>query len=227
MNGVKDILGIVYNLRRKINSEETFLRKTLQKRASRGEKLLDVGCGFSRFYEIIDQQGISYTGVEVNPETVQHNRALGRNVFSVDEFDSTLNSFDILLLSHIIEHFGHQSLIAFLNSYLKRLNVGGIIVIFTPLYHRGFYDDFDHVKPYSPSAARQIFCHSATQTQGTGLIGKYAELDLWFKRDPLWHSHANRKWQHLIEVPLTLACSLSYGVVGKLTGYAMVLRRVE
>lgn len=127
--------------------------------------------------------------------------------------------------THIIGHFRQEELPTFLNAYLDRLTVGGLVVIFTPLPHQGFYDDFDHVKPYPPGALRQLFCGSAAQTSGFRVHGEYVEVGLWFKRTSLWHSHRAGLWTHLFALPLSLACTLSFGLIGRTTGYGLVLQR--
>jgi 2-polyprenyl-3-methyl-5-hydroxy-6-metoxy-1,4-benzoquinol methylase len=226
MTDLARLLNAIYMLRRKVNSEETFLRRTLKARSFRGARLLDVGCGFGKLYEIIRSQGVEYVGVDVNPDIVEHNLNLQRVVYTDAQFCSTTDLFDVLLLSHLIEHFEYSDLVKFLNTHLSRLKQGGIIIIFTPLYHRGFYDDFDHIKPYNPEALRQLFCKSSKQTQEYGLRGEYVELDIWFKRDSVWHSHSTGKWKHIFSVPLSLACTFSYGLVGRRNGYGIVLKRV-
>ena len=51
------------------------------------------------------------------------------------------------------------------------------------------------------------------------MTGEYEELDVWFKRDPLWHAHRRGRWTHLFGIPAALACISSFGLIGKLTGY--------
>ena len=57
--------------------------------------------------------------------------------------------YDVLVMSHIIEHFQYQDLIKFIESYLGCLKTGGLLLIATPVMNPSFYDDFDHVKPYT------------------------------------------------------------------------------
>lgn len=224
---IGSLLNSAYGLRKEINSEETFLRRTLKKRARKGAVLLDVGCGHGRFHDIITSAGVKYIGVDINPATVSRNQALGRNVYHDAEFQTMRPTVDAILFSHIIEHFSYADLLRFLDRYLHCLKAGGLVIILTPVYHRGFYDDFDHVKPYNPGALRQMFCRSSSQTQEIALEGTYRELDLWFKRDTVWHTHRSAKWGHFFGVPLCLASTLSFGLLGKLTGYCMVLQRVS
>lgn len=215
-----------YALRRRINSEETFLRRTFLQYCQPRSVLLDVGCGYSRFYEIIRAANIDYWGVDSNPQTVAANRSAGRNVIETSALQGLPAAVDIVLFSHVIEHLDYMALLSFLNTYLPRLRPGGHVIILTPLIHAGFYDDFDHVKPYNPAALRQIFCRSSIQTQAFTIPGMYRELGLWLKRDPLFFTHRSGRWTHLIGVPAALSCALSFGLVGRLTGYGMVLQRV-
>lgn len=220
------VRGIVVFRKKVASDEERFLGRVLRRWSFPGAELLDVGCGYSKFYQVIHERGVRYIGVDVNPDIVEHNRALGRVVYTDVEFQPGAHRYDVLLLSHIIEHFHWRDLVSFLNKYLEGLRTGGTVVILTPVYHRGFYDDFDHVKPYNAKAIRQLFCRSSTQTQDFGLSGQYVELDMWFKRNSLWHTHRSGVWSHVIASAFSLACGLSGGLFGKLTGYGIVLRKV-
>lgn len=225
MTALHRVVDAVYELRRRVNSEETFLRATLRRHVREGARLLDVGCGFGRFHAIVRDSGWRCIGVDSNPATVERGRAEGREVFQSAELQAG-EQYDAILLAHIIEHFDTESLLAFLAHYLEMLRPGGIVIILTPLMHRGFYDDFDHVKPYNPGAVRQILCRSAAQVRPFAIPGQYEETDLWIKRDPLWHSYRDRRWNHLFDIPLTLAAVLSGGLIARTTGYGMVLRRI-
>jgi len=224
MSIVHRIVDGVYELRRKVDSEETFVRSTLRKHHRDGARLLDVGCGFGRFHRIVADSGWQLTGVDVNPEAVLRGVAESRDVRDASGFHSG-PEFDAILLAHIVEHFDTDSLIALLARYLEMLRPGGIVIILTPLMHCGFYDDFDHVKPYNPEAIRQMLCRSTPQTRPFALPGEYDEIDLWIKRDPLWHSYWTSRANHLFNIPLTLAAVASFGLIAKVTGYGMVLRR--
>jgi SAM-dependent methyltransferase len=221
--GVKKALTRAYGLRRLVNSEETVLRKVLRGYGP-GSRLLDVGCGVCRFYSIIAALNIEYVGTDINDETVERNRDLGRNVFSCNS-SAYKGEYDVVLFSHVIEHLHPGALIQFLDGYLSLLKVGGRAVIFSPLMHRGFYDDFDHIKPYPPDAIRQLLCRRPYQVQPFSIRGRYTEVMLWFKRDPIWHSHRRSRWTHLFALPASLLCAASHGRIGKLTGYGLVLRK--
>lgn len=229
-SGGKTLSGLVksiHDLRSKTNSEYSFIRRTLRKYAGSHSKLLDVGCGYSRFYSLIRSQAYEYVGIDSNPKTVEHNRGLGRNVILPEDIASLDGHFDVVLFSHVIEHLDYPSLISFFDQYLGKLRSGGIAIILTPLYHRGFYDDFDHVKPYNPGALRQLLCGSTKQLQPISIRGAYKETDLWLKRDPFWHSYHKSKLDHLGALAFAVVSIISFGCIGKLTGYGMVLTRTS
>ena len=221
------IVDAVYELRRRVNSEEIFLHRTLAANCAPGTRLLDVGCGRGRFQPLIQASGVQWTGLDVNPQTVENGLARGLDFRIANQFPSPGEAaFDAMLFSHVIEHMDADTLSTFLTHYLAHLKPGGIAIFLTPLMHRGFYDDFDHVKPYNPNALRQMLCRSTSQTQPFSMSGVYDEVDLWLKHDPLWHTHRIGGWTHLFDIPATLACVLTRGLIGRLTGYGMVVRRV-
>ena len=71
----------------------------------------------------------------------------------------------MLFLSHIIEHFQFQDLKEFLEHYLDHLNDKGHVLIATPVINDNFYDDFDHVKPYTHLSLLSVFGGQQSQVQ--------------------------------------------------------------
>lgn len=224
-HGAGNVLGRIYALRRFVNSEERFISNAMAKYVPARGRVLDVGCGRGRFHSALTDRGVRCVGVDANADTVEYNRLLGREVYLPAELPATGEPFDAIVLSHIVEHFAHAELVEMLNEYLPRLRCGGVVIVLTPLYHRGFYDDFDHVKPYNPAALRQVFCRISQQTKGFGLRGVFTDVVCWFKRDPLWHSHRSHPLNHLGSVAMFLAYLATASRLGRLTGYGMVLRK--
>jgi len=62
------------------------------------------------------------------------------------------NSFDSVHCSHIIEHLFPKDAHKLLTEIDRVLRVNGILCLRTPLLHKGFYNDFTHIKPYNPEA---------------------------------------------------------------------------
>lgn len=224
---IEQLLRSIYDLRRRTASEAAFLKRSLERFSRSGQVLLDVGCGYCRFYPTVTACGLSYIGIDKNVDICKENTSRGIRCLPSDVAGTGIDGIDVLLLSHIIEHFDYHNLIPFLNLYLPKLRVGGVLIILTPIQHRGFYDDFDHVKPYNPAALRQAFVDQRAQTQNFGICGTYSEEDLWLKRDTPWHSFHAERWMHFIKIPLSLLSTITLGRIGRLTGYGMVLRKLD
>jgi SAM-dependent methyltransferase len=131
-------------------------------------RILDVGCGYgSKLKQLTELGYTNVKGVEINQAIVDAVRNEGLDVSSVDEFDldEQTETYDLLLMSHIIEHFQYQDLIEFMENYLDCLKPGGFLLIATPLMNPSFYDDFDHVKPYTHISILSVFGGKRSQVQ--------------------------------------------------------------
>ena len=139
---------------KQIDHEQAELGRQITRVAARRNKsslyILDVGCGRGRNLKFLKALGHEVVGVDVNPEIVAANCRANLQTLTVDEARKMSDGFDVLLCSHIIEHFAPAQLLEFLNEWLDRLQVGGCLIILTPLMSPYFYVDFDHVKPYLP-----------------------------------------------------------------------------
>lgn len=71
-----------------------------------GGALLDVGCGDGSFLRIAQSCGWSVTGVDTDPKAIANCRSQGWNVLQggVEQFDGKDGLFDIITMSHVIEH---------------------------------------------------------------------------------------------------------------------------
>lgn len=96
----------------------------------RGQKLLDIGCGGGLKASILrDRFGLEVTGLEPNPSAAEH----ARSEFGLHVVNSTVptneiepDSFDFILISHVIEHLPDP--VAFLNHLNKYLKPGGCLI---------------------------------------------------------------------------------------------------
>lgn len=130
--------------------------------------ILDIGCGHGSKLALLKQHGFTGAlGVDINPALVEHAVGEGLNAITLDEFDEQHSDleFDLIIMSHIIEHFQYQDLIVFMEKYIGRLKKGGLLLIITPCMNPAFYDDFDHVKPYTHIGILDIFGKDKHQVQ--------------------------------------------------------------
>ena len=148
--------------------ESRRIGKLLSKHIKTDSKILDIGCGYGdKIEELLSLGFTNVSGVEINKTLVDKACDKGLDVIAVDTFDMEQNKeqFDVLVMSHIIEHFQYQDLIQFMESYLGCLKQDGLLLIATPVMNPSFYDDFDHVKPYTHIGILSIFGGKATQVQ--------------------------------------------------------------
>jgi len=191
----------------------------------KGCKILDVGCGYgSKLKQLNDLGYTNVSGVEISQTIVDAVRKEGLNVVSVDEFeiDEHKETYDLLLMSHIIEHFQYQDLIEFMEYYLDYLKPGGLLMIATPIMNPFFYDDFDHVKPYTHISIISVFGGKKSQVQFHSRI-KLELMDLAYIRlaYQLKHFRALSMRTSLYRIPRTenrllhLIYRLSFRMIGQ------------
>jgi SAM-dependent methyltransferase len=161
--------------------------------AAAGGRVLDVGCGYGRLLSLLHAAGVEATGVEINPQIAATVRSAGLRCMTAEEFNASQEQYDVVLMSHVIEHFAPAELLSFMDAYLDRLKPGGRLVIATPLMSDYFYDDFDHIRPYQPAGIQMVFGEGAAQVQYYSR-NKLALRDLWFRRSPKRISYARARY---------------------------------
>lgn len=184
-------------------------------------RILDVGCGRGRYLRLLKAQGLNATGVDANPSIVNANRAAGLDCVTPDEFKRSDKQFDVLLMSHVIEHFAPDDLLLLLDGYLDRLRPGGALVIATPLASNNFYDDFDHIKPYQPLGITMVFGDGQAQVQYYAR-NKLRLADLWYRRSYWRMNHARGRMFRSVQARaiqiLDVLSALAFHLSGKLLG---------
>jgi SAM-dependent methyltransferase len=196
-------------------------------------QVLDVGCGYGEKMKLLNSLGINIEGVEVNEEIVSRVRAAGLACLSIDDFQALEKQYDVVLMSHIIEHFSPKDLLVFLDEYLARLKTNGVLIILTPLLSPYFYDDFDHIKPYHPTGINMVFCDSTAQVQYYSR-NRMQLIDLWFRRSPfrlnfcpgLYLSRYS-KLPLALNIIFAILFRISFGVIGITDGWIGMYKKIS
>lgn len=213
--------------------EKAKLLALVKKFAKPGARILDIGCGYGRYIKPLNAMGYDILGVEQNNEIVKENCKKGLSCINVEGFKKITANFDVLILSHIIEHFTPSELLPFLDFYLSKLETDGYVIIATPLYSSYFYDDFDHVKPYHPLGLQMVFGNNQAQVQYYS-VNKLVLRDLWFRKSPLLSglhrakflkSSMTRVWR-VYDLLMSIIYKLSFGFIGKKDGWVGVFQKL-
>lgn len=199
-------------------------------------RIVDVGCGYGRNLRVMRAAGLQPVGIEINPDIRTAVQADGFTCMAPDDPELHSHEFDAVLMSHIIEHFDYKSLLKMMNGYLDKLDDGGYLIIATPLLSRRFYDNFDHVKPYTPIAIEEVFGRRGLQVQFQA-AHEMELVDLWIRRRPftlqLFPSLLRRRMSFAkvmlggTNILLQLLHLLSLRLVGTSDGWVGIYRKTR
>ena len=155
--------------------------------------ILDVGCGYGEKLVLMRDLGFNrLVGIDVNKDSVDELRKKNFNVYTPEEFDKKNNSkFQLILFSHVVEHFEYRELIAFLENYLSLAEKNSYVIIITPLLTNFFYDNLDHIKPYTPNAFYHLFTDEKHEVQYSSNF-RLKLIDIYFRKMPLHFFKYNR-----------------------------------
>jgi SAM-dependent methyltransferase len=123
--------------------------------------VLDIGAGdgsFSRYCERND-----FFLFDGNEKTVQwlKEEKLNATFGTLPKLPYQDNFFDLIHCSHVVEHLRPQELYDSLKEMDRCLKNEGFLVISTPLYWDGFFDDLSHQKPYNPFVFIKYLCNKS------------------------------------------------------------------
>ena len=114
-------------------------------RRQRLGRTLDVGCGIGRNLATLDPGSV---GVDHNEHTIAVAREAGVAALTVAEWEQSSlrvpESFDGILLAHVVEHMSRADAAALLRDYLPYLRPGGEVFFVCP-QERGYASDSTHV----------------------------------------------------------------------------------
>lgn len=116
-------------------------------------RVLDFGGGFGQMSNAM--RGAGYKNVElldISPPALAHSRSIGLTCYDGNEpgfYEAHQETYDFVILSHVVEHFPKDDAIAILTKIRGVLKPGGGIIVMVPnaQSHTGAYwayEDFTH-----------------------------------------------------------------------------------
>jgi SAM-dependent methyltransferase len=215
------------------SEEKKFFKIIGQSVLSPDGAILDVGCGYGRYLKRLRELGYeNVVGVDINESIVRSNRNSKLTCYTPREFDDVDGVFDVMIMSHVLEHMAPDQLLVFIDDYLDRLKPAGILIIMTPVLTSSFFQDFDHIKPYLPIGINMVFCDQNSEQVQYSSRNKLVLKDIWFRRAQfrlsfcagLYLSHRS-KWPILVNILLALIFKLSGGFIGRTEGWLGVYEK--
>lgn len=131
------------------------------------KKILDIGCATGLFLEHMKHRNWDTYGIEVCGSAADYgNRERGLNIFTgtIDQAPFKSNSFDIIHLSHVIEHINDPE--KFIQKIFELLKPGGVVYCTTPnidgLQAKLFKEKWrsaiaDHIVLFSVKTLKRLF----------------------------------------------------------------------
>lgn len=135
-----------------------FIRTLLQ--ANLKGQAIDLGCGRGEWLELLINEGIKPTGVDLDEGMLAACQQLGLPAVQADALDylsqTESNSQLVISAFHVVEHISFEKLRALVSESMRVLKPGGLLILETPnpeniaVSTRNFYLDPTHQRPIPP-----------------------------------------------------------------------------
>ncbi len=174
-----------------------YIKTALQ--ATGNAAVLDVGCGRGEWLELLQQQGITASGLDLNSVMIQecHERGLTAQEKEVTAYLRTLpaNSLAAITGFHLIEHLPFKVLLCLLDESLRVLKPGGMVIFETPNPENLmvgaylFYTDPSHVNPLVPETTKFLIEQRGFENVQIKRLHKYSDYYPVLTTDPFLVNH--------------------------------------
>lgn len=158
--------------------------------SARPLSILDYGFGTGKYLPLFKSLNMEISGVDVNRDYIQRARDQGVDAYHADDMEQLGKSFDVIFLSHLIEHLTPEQLMPLLDRLIALLSDQGRLIIVCPTLGERFFYDFSHIRPYYPQSIRHAFGQS-TSPLSYGASERLVLKDIHFFKDP----YRTRKWR--------------------------------
>lgn len=122
--------------------------------AGKEDRVLEIGCGKGKVLDYLRGEGFErLIGLDVDGFAVSHCREMGLDVRLISDLSGFIESwgetFDLVLMLHVLEHIKKDEIVAILRSIRSRMSPGARIVVSVPNAQSPTgsywaYEDFTH-----------------------------------------------------------------------------------
>lgn len=164
-------------------AEEQIIRAKLLSFYFKGAKILDVGFGRGRHLSIAREIGYETYGTDVNEEYVLAGMVSGHTCYSPADLKKLDFKFDVILISHVIEHLETVGVVELIRDCIGHMKDGSSLIIASPVLGDRFYYDMTHVRPYYPQSIWHIFGSNSEEASIKRSSERLRLVDLAYVRD--------------------------------------------
>jgi len=139
--------------------------------------ILDLGCGRGEWLELMREQKLVATGIDINALSVKSCQSVGLNAIHADAMavlgEMAENSVAVITGVHIAEHLAFDALLELCSKAMRALIPGGLLILETPnpeniiVGSHTFYLDPSHKHPLPPLLLDHVFDHIGFPTRKT------------------------------------------------------------
>lgn len=166
--------------------------------------VLDLGCGRGEWLDVLDENGFTCRGVDLNPVMLEDLRNRGFDVVESDALEYLraleTNSVAVITSMHLVEHVPHNTLIRMLDECFRVLKPKGLLILETPNPENltvgacWFYLDPTHRNPIPPGLLQwTVSARGFEQTEIERLSEHRMQPDLPFVADDVPAAHQINK----------------------------------
>ncbi|MBT5953190.1 class I SAM-dependent methyltransferase [bacterium] len=128
-------------------------------RLSRGETLIEVGCGRVEHSLIFKSLGLNVSGIDLSEDSKQYSNGIKIHIVNVEteKFPLKNDSVDIIYSKSFIEHLLHPE--NFMKECMRILKPGGKMIHLVPDWesqYKTYYDDYTHKTPYTTIGLKDL-----------------------------------------------------------------------
>lgn len=156
----------------------------LNKLNNKNCRYLEVGSGLGRFPLKLKKKykTLNIECIEINPNLAKITAGNGLRtvVGDVKKMPFENESFDVVHCSHVIEHFSYPQIARVLDELVRVAKKSAYIILRSPLMHKDFYLDIDHVRPYPPETILSYFYNQQQQKVGKANL---QIIHCWYRRE--------------------------------------------